>query len=147
MSKMQLSEDKQRVLVMIQESAALRGIMFQVFSAVDLSKGCDQLVFCVARDDCTQMIIKYPTEEKDKIEKQCIMSMLSVLGGFNASHPIYHTSDYLIESCIPGPGEPLSLISHGKHVWRELGRQMKCLHSTPGAHGFSNRVSCLRHIL
>jgi hypothetical protein len=114
-------------------------------SVVDMSRGCDQRVYCVdlSTSDTSasvKAVIKIPTREKDKVDKQRIMSTLTQAAGMNVATVLLHTEDFLIESFIPG--KMLTLAGYGDHVgaWVELGRQMKMLHSIPGASGFSNRV-------
>ena len=133
------NNEKRLVLEEIQRSCQDHVSIVVLDSVQDFSKGCDQFVYFVSRERLDSLIIKYPKEEKDKIEKQVIMAENSARYGFNSSTVLHHTADYLIEKYIPG--ESLSVEKHGncKVVWIELGRQMKLVHTIPGD-GFSNRI-------
>lgn len=110
---------------------------------MDMSKGCDQLVYMVETIAYGRVVVKIPKEEKDKVDKQRIMSQLANRHGISCSEIVdvsVHSPDFLVETYVPG--ETLSLEQHGPcaSVWYTLGQQMKALHSIPGASGYSNRV-------
>lgn len=117
-----------------------RAISFNLDTIVDMSKGCDQLVYLTECIEHGKVVIKFPKEEKDKVEKQLIMSLKASLHGVNSSSVVHHTNDFLVETYIPG--ESITLEKHGDSmsVWYSLGQQMRLLHSIPGASGYSNRV-------
>lgn len=117
-----------------------RDISFNLDTIVDMSKGCDQFVYLTECIEHGKVVIKIPKEEKDKVEKQLIMSLKASLHGVNSSSVVHHTNDFLVETYIPG--ESITLEKHGdsRSVWYKLGQQMRLLHSIPGASGYSNRV-------
>jgi aminoglycoside phosphotransferase (APT) family kinase protein len=131
----------QTVIDEVKDKVRLRLVLNSV---VDMTKGCDQLVyrFEAVNSACetSQVIVKIPHREKDKIEKQFLMAQKSESGGYNVSPILYHSTDFLVEAYLPG--NSLCVETHGNDtaVWIGLGRQMKLLHSTNGATGYSNRL-------
>lgn len=113
---------------------------FNLNTVVDMSKGCDQFVYLIECIKYGKVVIKVPKEEKDKVEKQLIMSMKSQLHGVNSSTVVHHTSDFLVERYIPGDSLTLEKYGGSISVWYKLGQQMRLLHSIPGACGYSNRL-------
>jgi thiamine kinase-like enzyme len=115
-------------------------ITYSSDSIADLSKGCDQVVYKVKSREYESVVIKIPKEEKDKVEKQVLMNRKAVDFGLNATLIIHHTQDFLIETFLNGQQLSKEIHGNNKDVWINLGKQMKLLHSIPGASGFSNRV-------
>lgn len=115
-------------------------ISFNLDTLVDMSKGCDQLVHLIECSEHGKVVIKIPKEEKDKVEKQLIMSLKARQHGVNSSTIVHHTSDFLVERYIPGESLTLEKYGDSMSVWYKLGQQMRLLHSIPGASGYSNRL-------
>ena len=110
-------------------------------SVKNMSKGCDQLVFMMESVEHGRVVVKIPKEEKDKVEKQVIMSQKALSGGLNVTNTLYHNENFLIESFVPGCSPGMEILeSENREFWINLGHQMKLLHSIPGAVGYSNRV-------